>query len=527
MKSEQTERQSNGNSASSNKKHNKQQQHSNELTGAKNCSSDLQNNLAKELAVVNGITTNMKASSLEAAGLYETSTAAGARQPKEVPILTKIKMYSLLFLVLFLAIYCRDKSHYRKKPTALWPLERLLNYEKFKARYPRIQNIRTKPSEDSRRHLLFNLDLISLGRHNLAYIAKKHSYYMRQSPFKSDRTSLEQMDVLNQLDEFNLQQILEASRRQDDNGRPIEYGDGLDKPVRGLKRKAEGAQLENSNDVERWFKRIFKGDSYFDIPDYPLDEQPDPSKVTHIDSDLRYCSRDIHDQGSCGACYAFSWNSLAEWHYCRQAKKIVDFSEQHIVDCGYKVKLDGCLEGLLKNVRAFSQIYGFELEKNYPWKKKQGNCRKEDGSVEVSTQMTRVIVDRTEWEEILKEQPILLEVHLPDDILSYSRGVHPGHNCNKELGHGMLLIGYGREQGVPYWLLKNSMGKKWGENGYLRLSRDAPMKECFATGFITKFKFKSLPEENYIDFYDNIKFKPTVKAEETRIVDNSLNQLLE
>lgn len=513
MKSEQL----NGTNSNNNKKKNKQQHQQEKDNLIKNGLVDLnQHNFD-----LNSNQKLLKAS-------LEANDAQLNKQINQKPItfLTKLKKYCLLFLVLFLAIYCRQ-NEFRKRPTKLWPLESLLNYENFKARYPRIQTFRTKPSEDSRRHLLFNLDLISLGRHNLAYLAKKYSYYMRQSPFKSDRTSLEQMDVLNQLDQFNLQQILEASRLQDENGQPIDKEYYRDKPVRGLTIKGEGADVEIGNDLNRWFKRLVKGNSYFDIPNFPLDKQPNPNKITHIDSDLRYCSSDIHDQGQCGACYAFSWNSLAEWHYCRQNNgKLIDFSEQHIVDCGYKTKLEGCTEGLLKNVRAFSQVYGFELEQKYPYKKKEGQCKNENGSIGVKTQLTRVVVDRNEWEQILKEQPILLEVHLPDDILSYSRGVHPGTNCNKQLGHGMVLVGYGRQEGVPYWLLKNSMGKHWGENGYLRLSRDAPMKECFATGFILKFKFKTLPEDNYNDFYDNIKFQPTVEKEETRVVDNTLNTLL-
>jgi len=53
----------------------------------------------------------------------------------------------------------------------------------------------------------------------------------------------------------------------------------------------------------------------------------------------------------------------------------------------------------------------------------------------------------------------------------YKKGVANPKRCTTTLDHAVLLIGYGEDQGQKYWLVKNSWGEKWGEEGYFRLIR--------------------------------------------------------
>ncbi|XP_074837160.1 cathepsin S-like isoform X3 [Carettochelys insculpta] len=54
----------------------------------------------------------------------------------------------------------------------------------------------------------------------------------------------------------------------------------------------------------------------------------------------------------------------------------------------------------------------------------------------------------------------------------YRSGVYDDPRCTQEVNHGVLAIGYGTLDGKDFWLVKNSWGKYFGDQGYIRMSRN-------------------------------------------------------
>ncbi len=85
--------------------------------------------------------------------------------------------------------------------------------------------------------------------------------------------------------------------------------------------------------------------------------------------------------------------------------------------------------------------------------------------------------------EIMANGPIAVSFEVYPDFMNYKSGIYT-HSATHMLetfnpfvitNHVVVIVGWGVENGVKYWIVRNSWGATWGENGYFRILREAPV----------------------------------------------------
>lgn len=73
--------------------------------------------------------------------------------------------------------------------------------------------------------------------------------------------------------------------------------------------------------------------------------------------------------------------------------------------------------------------------------------------------------------------PITVAIYASPNFQSYASGILDDPLCNSKsrINHAVVIVGYGRENGQDYWIIKNSWGTDWGENGYARMLKGVNM----------------------------------------------------
>jgi C1A family cysteine protease len=250
--------------------------------------------------------------------------------------------------------------------------------------------------------------------------------------------------------------------------------------------------------TEEWKAYVSKGLMVKDETSAPAYVHTAPTLRSSIPASVDWVAAGavtgVKDQGQCGSCWSFSTTGAIEGANAIKTKTtgsaIKSFSEQHLVDCDnlshHFGRDHGCSGGLMDN--AFSWINknnGICTEATYPYvsgtTKTEGTCDESKCTKDVnSIPASYVDVEKNSDAAMMSALalgPVAIAIEADEKAFQlYTSGVLTAA-CGTNLDHGVLAVGYGTENGVDYYNVKNSWGTSWGDKGYIKLARGIAQKE--------------------------------------------------
>jgi cathepsin F len=210
-----------------------------------------------------------------------------------------------------------------------------------------------------------------------------------------------------------------------------------------------------------------------------------------LDWRLKGAVTEIDQQGSCASCWSFGIVANLEGQYYLKYGYLIRFSEQYLLNCnsyGY-----GCEGGFFANVYKWLMTTdGLRRLSDMPYLGYKTRCSVSNipAVVRVSG-YTHISDDEdTIMYELNRRGPLLAAINA-NRLRYYTRGILASTDdiCDPyNLNHAVLLVGYGTtSMGTPFWIVKNTYGPYWGENGYFRILRGSGtcgINRLVMTGFL-------------------------------------------
>ena len=234
-------------------------------------------------------------------------------------------------------------------------------------------------------------------------------------------------------------------------------------------------------------KTAFDGLQQFPAPKFNKSVADLPASVDWRD---KGAVTPVKDQGGCGSCWAFASTETIESHAALSTSppKQVILSTQQLVSCAPNPQHCGGTGGCGGSIAELAFDYvakagGMTTERLYPYTARDSPCSYNNQTTPPAVSLKGYVkLPENDYASLLNAiatiGPIAINVQA-NTWFSYSHGIFAANSCtldNTVIDHVVQLVGYGTDAGKDYWIVRNSWGSSWGENGYIRLERTSGKK---------------------------------------------------
>jgi C1A family cysteine protease len=183
----------------------------------------------------------------------------------------------------------------------------------------------------------------------------------------------------------------------------------------------------------------------------------------------------VRDQGQCGSCWAFATTANAESVWAIYTGELVDLSEQYLVDCatGLGYFNQGCNGGEPDSAFKFMIENGVCDEDAYPYTATDTTCKMCPIEFTFAGCNDVASNNQIDLRSAVAKNPVVVAIEADTRYFQfYSTGILTDEiKCGTNLDHAVEIVGYGEENGIKYWKVRNSWGETWGLDGYVKIER--------------------------------------------------------
>jgi cathepsin B len=235
------------------------------------------------------------------------------------------------------------------------------------------------------------------------------------------------------------------------------------------------------------FSEISKSLKIFDVSLKEIQREPEPEEKILKDLPLNFdprekwplCIHAIENQLQCGSCWAFTTTSVLADRLCiASSNRInVQLSVQDPISCSTDNL--ACNGGYLNNAFNYLINVGAVSSSCWPYSAGYGYVEPCQKTCKYSSEIFRkyratsyrrlYYASDIKW-ELLNYGPLATGFLVYQDFMSYRSGIYKRTSDYLLGAHAVRIVGWGTDGTTEYWIVANSWGKYWGENGYFRIA---------------------------------------------------------